>query len=179
MPRLPKTELNPKIKNSYIERAKTFRFKYAVNEYVNQVINKNTKRLNNKQIYQIALAYYPHPTKFDVLRMKRMIQDVEEISKMCDNALQVALLNSNITIKTSLDELNEAYEVAKNKKDAATMLKIAQFRLELLNIKQDNARIVNKQTINLKQIADQLPEVVSKTQSISIETDIKANSETI
>jgi hypothetical protein len=174
MPRSPKIEICNKITKRYIQLSRTFKFKKAIDKYTQIAIEKNSQRFTNKEYELIAKQIYPIPNRFDVLRVRRMIEDVKEIKEMCETALQTALIQNNVSINSALKEIDESYNVAKDKKDAATMLKIAQFRLELLNVhsKQAQQSTVIREQINYKALNDSINEPKQADNSANIDKSV-------
>jgi hypothetical protein len=175
MARLPKTELNTKIKNYYISLMNQIKFIKAIDLYCKLVVSKDTKRLENNDYQQIATCLRGRDAnKFQTIMVRRMIEDVQEIKDYANNALQQYLLNNGFN-EVKIKDLLEKAELKAEK--TSDYMNIARFIKEsALDNVSNSPKVIRKETVSLKTIADNLPDKVTKTQTISIETiDKKAD----
>src|SRR5574343_492069 len=104
-------------------------------ERIQQAINAGNNRTTGTIIKAIADKIFPG-YKHGPERVKRFLR-MPDIIKAVDNGITQYYVNAGLGKDRAIEMMLETYEIAKEKKDAATMLKISQYLMEVHKIAPD------------------------------------------
>lgn len=111
-------------KNDYIEKFSTRRLRLFAKAYATYIMNG--RKVNWELLGMIAA---PSDHNF-TLKAKKIIR-YWKVERMIDEEFKKQLETNGVTMKGAIDKMEEAYAVAKSKKDAQTMVRVAENYIDI------------------------------------------------
>lgn len=116
-------------KNDYIEKLSRHRLKAFVSAYTHMVLNG---KIDYDQLGRIISSSNQRSYRMYAIKILKLWK----VKQMIQSDIKKALEKQGINVENALNKFEEAYAIAKGKKDAQTMTRIAEDYMELFKEKQ-------------------------------------------
>lgn len=156
-------------------------FKIA-HAYAKHRIIKDSGRFTNNDWQQVARMVYKDDVKpLHYIRCRKTM-NMPEVMKLAENRIMQLLDENGIGEDYAVKLLKDAEMIAKEKKEANNLIKIADIMLELRKQKPEKVRIQESRTFkgdNLSEVSNSIDKAIEEKRKITVSTTVSKPSENV